>query len=132
MKQESHLGHFRSKHLCANTPPNLGLAVQGGVVSRWNPNWILGFKGFVMRKMLMKWEGKFWGTTMVIWYYWELFKTNILQRLFSTTVVINIAHLIYNNYHCCSNQHTYNHTLGRATIIICVLQPLLYVFSIIV
>ena len=53
MKHESHLRHFRSEHLCANSNPNLGQQCKGGVLSRANPNWILSSKGLVMSIIIL-------------------------------------------------------------------------------
>ena len=73
MIHEIHMRLIKLNYSCTNSNPNFQLSVLRRylelikpciVLSRGNPNWILIFKGLVIKKKLRKWEGKFWGTTV--------------------------------------------------------------------
>ena len=63
MKYESHFGHCRSKNPCVNSNPNLGQQYKEMSWAEQTLAW-----SWVPRvlwwEMLIKWEGKFWGTTV--------------------------------------------------------------------
>ena len=59
----SHMKHWWSKNPCANSNPNFRSSVQEEVLSWANLNPVWSPRSLV-RKILIKWEGKFWGTTI--------------------------------------------------------------------